>query len=519
MRNRRLLYNTLLLTATSLLMRTVGLLFQIYLSKKVGAAGIGLFSLVLSVSWLAATFAISGIRFTTVRIVSERLGLDDKAGARKAVIRCLAYAAIFGTAATVILLWGSSYIGTVLVGDARTVLGLRVLSISLPFMSMSCVLSGYFTAVCRVLKSSAVAVVEQAIRIAVIVAALSMIDPSDLELSCAIIVGGGAVGELGSFLLLLGLYLGDKAKHLRGGRKAAKGLTAHMLGIALPLALSAYARAAFSTMQNLLVPRGLRKSGHSQESSLAAYGMIQGMVFPIITFPAALFTALAELIVPELTEDQVGRRHERIKQLVTGILKLCLLFSIGVAGLLFFFADELGTAIYSSREAGLYIRYFAALVPLMYLDHVTDGMLRGLGEHMYTMYVNIVDSFVCVLLVYFLLPRYAIEGYIFILYLSEAVNFAFSIGKLIKVAHFHIHVGTILKALLAFLGAFSVSSLLLRLAGLELAPSAVSLVIHTVLTGAVYYLLLLVLRCLNRQDTAGIRSAFSLKLPGRQNEK
>ena len=73
-KGKRLLVNTIVLTMSSLLLRSIGLIFQVFLSRKMGAVGIGLFQLVMSVDMFAATIAISGIRFTATRLVSEELG-------------------------------------------------------------------------------------------------------------------------------------------------------------------------------------------------------------------------------------------------------------------------------------------------------------------------------------------------------------------------------------------------------------------------------------------------------------
>ena len=71
---RRLLYNTALLTGSSLLMNAIAMAFQAWLAGRIGAAGIGLYQLVLSVSGLCATFAISGVRFAATRLVAEEIG-------------------------------------------------------------------------------------------------------------------------------------------------------------------------------------------------------------------------------------------------------------------------------------------------------------------------------------------------------------------------------------------------------------------------------------------------------------
>ena len=98
-RRRRLIYNTALLTVSSLLMSCIGMAFQVWLVGRIGSAGIGLYQLVLSVTNLLATFAISGIRFASTRLVSEELGLENPGGIRSAMRRCLGYASFFGAAA------------------------------------------------------------------------------------------------------------------------------------------------------------------------------------------------------------------------------------------------------------------------------------------------------------------------------------------------------------------------------------------------------------------------------------
>ena len=84
---RRLLFNTALMTAANLLMRCIAMAFQGYLAGRIGAAGLGLYSLVMSVELLATTFAVSGIRFAVTRLVSEELGLGRGSGVQGAMLR------------------------------------------------------------------------------------------------------------------------------------------------------------------------------------------------------------------------------------------------------------------------------------------------------------------------------------------------------------------------------------------------------------------------------------------------
>jgi len=421
--------NTAILTATSLLIRGVGMMFQAWLSKRIGASGIGLLQLIMSVSSLAATFAISGIRFTTTRLVSMELGSGSGKGVSAAMKRCILYALFFGCLGSTVMYLGAQTIGYHWIGDARTVLGLRFLALSLPFVAVGSVMSGYFTAVTRIIKSSVAQIFEQVIRIGVTFAALTYSGYFSLEYQCAIIVAGAVSGEIASFAFLAVLYVFDKKKIPNTGA-GSKNMTKQMFGIALPLALSAYGRTALTTIENLLIPRGFRKSGSSSEKALADYGVITGMVFPIIVLPQALFHALSELLVPELTDAQVQNNRKRILSIMKRTLTYGFLASLGIMIILLVFSDALGNAIYSNAEVGKYIRIIAYTVPVMYVDSITDGMLRGLGLQVYSMVVNITDSLLSVILVWILLPRYGVAGYIFVIFFGEILNFALSVSRL-----------------------------------------------------------------------------------------
>ena len=508
-RGKTMVFNTILLTATALLMRTVGMAFQVYLSRRIGAAGIGLFQLIMSVSMLSTTFALSGIRFATTRLVSEELGRGVSGGVRHAMRRCLTYAVCFGSAAMAAMWFGADYIGGKVIGDGRTVLSLRILALSLPAFSLSAVLAGYFTAVTRIVKSAFVQIAEQFIRIAFVLAALSVSQNYSLETSCAIIVAGGTIGEICSFLFLYLFYIHDTRRY-RKSAAAADGITKRMLGISVPLALSAYARTALSTLQNLLVPRGFRKSGASAEKALADYGVITGMVFPVIMFPSAFFYSLAELLVPELTEAQVRGETEVISTLTSRTLRLCLLFSFGATAVLFYFSNELGLAVYGSADVGRYIRTLSLLMPLMYLDAVADGMLRGLGQQIYSMKVNIADSLISVLFVYFLLPRYAVTGYLFMIGFTELFNFILSLRRLSKITKLSFSAAKILKSAFCAAGSVLSAALLLRILGIPLNSEVISVTLHIALSVVTYVLFLFSLACFDRQDIAWLKSLFGV---------
>ena len=426
---KRLIVNTALMTSASLLMRCIAMGFQGYLSGRIGAAGIGLYQLVMSVELLASTFAISGIRFAVTRLVSEELGMGRAGGVHGAMVRSALYALIFGSAAMLLLTRFAEPVGFLWIGDARTVMSLRILAFGLPCLALSSVISGYFTACGRIWKPSLVHLIEQCAVVVFVALFLERAPEGDIELSCAAVCAGVTASDILSLALMLAFYLGDRRKY--GSRTGESiSLTGRMLSVALPLAVSAYARSALSTLEHLLVPRGFRKSGLSADAALAGYGVIQGMAMPVLSFPSCLLSSLAENVIPELTGAQVRGEREKIRREVRSLLTMSLLFAIAVAFALFVTSDFIGSALFASSEAGKYIRLLAPLIPAMYVDMVVDGCLKGLGQQVWSMGINILDAGLGVLLVYTLLPIGALDASIGIIYFNELLNLALSAARL-----------------------------------------------------------------------------------------
>lgn len=434
MRKGLLLKNTALLTGTSLMIRWVGMIFQVWLVGRIGATGIGLYQLVMSVGMLAATFAISGIRFASTRLIAEELGLGRSESVGAAARRCLVYAASFGMAACVILLLLAEPVGFLWIGDARTVPSLNYLAFSLPFLALNGVFCGYFNAVGRVWKSSIAQIVEQFIRIFLVVFFLNSVPLDNITASCAAVTKGATLGEALSCLLLTILFLRDRMCY-HPKAVPVERLTGRMLRIALPLAFSAYARTSLSTAEHLLVPRQLRRSGLSADAALTGYGAIHGMIFPILTFPSCLLSTLAEILVPTLTAAQMRGDKKRIRTMVHKLLIGTGLFTSLVTVVIYWGADWLGMRIYGEAKVGTYLRTFAFLIPVIYLDIIVDGCLKGLGQMMHSMAYNIMDAALGVGLVILLLPRWALNGYIAVVFITEVFNTTLSAVRLWQVLH------------------------------------------------------------------------------------
>ncbi len=494
----RYLKNALVLVGTSLLMRSVSLFFNAYVTRTVGAQGMGLYALVMSVYGFAVTFATAGINLAVTRLCAEAIGANDGTRVSRILRYSFLYALFFGGLGSLLLFFFASPIAHTLLGDGRALPSLRLLACSLVPIALSSALSGYFTAVRRVHRNAAAQLFEQGVRIALTVWLLLTLAPVGLEWACLALVGGSAAAEFLSFFFLFAAYLLDKRKHplaaapllprdaIGPTRPPQKGgIMGEILSVSIPVAFSAYVRSGLVTVEHILIPLCL--GGETRGEALATYGTLHSMALPLLLFPTAVSGAFASLLVPEFAESAARGQKNRLSHMTSRALSYTLLFAVGAAALMGASSAELGLLLYDSREAGELLGALAPLCVLMYLDTTVDCILKGLGYQVYTMGVNIVDSLLSVGLVLLLLPRFGAYGYVAVLYIAEFFNLSLSLFRLLRAVDFSLSpVRALVLPLLSALGATSLSNLLLPTGGV------LSLVLHLGV-GLVLYLAFLLI--------------------------
>ena len=425
-KNSSLLKNTLIMTAVNLIMKSAGVGFNSFLTQKIGSDGMGLFQLVMSVYSLAVTFSCAGIRLASTRITVEIKSLR-KNDIRKTIALCIIYAGICGCIIGFILIVFADFISIKFISNSATALPLRILAPSLPFVAMSSALGGYFTATGQITQFSIIQMTEQAFKIFTTVWLIKQF--CSAEKSVTGIVIGMTLSEMFSFSL--SFILEKSTAESKSPLPPANVIS--MLRIALPDATGTIIRNILLTVEHLIIPKGFEKSGVNQKESLASYGCIHSMAMPVLLYPSAVLSSLSSLLIPDLAEKREKGNQKAIDETVNKNLKLTAIFSLIVSAITFIFSPSLCQNIYKSKEAVRYTKILSPLVPIMYLDMITDGMLKGLDQQIYSMRYNIIDSSICVILVYLLLPKYAVKGYIAILYLSEIINFYLSFGRLCEI--------------------------------------------------------------------------------------
>lgn len=345
--------------------------------------------------------------------------------------KCLSYSLTMSLVSCFILFITSSTIVKYYLHDKISPVSLRILACSLPFLSLSSCINGYFSALRKVKKNVYAQVLGEFLKIIFISFLLNYFLPSGIEYACISLVLGSTISEFLSFLFLAFLYFKDQRK-LTYSNYRNTNYTKQILKIALPISFTSYIRSGLSSFKQLIIPSRLEKFGLSSDVAFSNYGVINGIVMPLILFPCSFISSFSSLLIPEFSYMIAKKEIDKLHFSLEKILKFSFLFSFFIMGFFWCFSNELNIFIYPNIEVSYYIRLLSPLIILIYIDNIVDSILKGLNKQVHVMGINILDLVSSILLIYFLLPIQGIKGYIIVLFISEILNGLVSLFLLIK---------------------------------------------------------------------------------------
>lgn len=426
--------NALILTVTAFVLRIIGMGFRVWLAGSIGAEGMGLYQVIFSVYVLAATFATSGISTAVTRTVTERLALGDKRGVHRVLYVSCVLTVLIAAVTSLIIISFATPVSKYLIGDLRAALSLKILCLGLPFMGVCSCFRGYFLARRSTLPPSICQIAEQLVRMGIIVFLIGKYAHLGLTYTSAAVLMGDSVAEgVSCFLNWIFYRLDFKKFHQKAVVPLKKrAALSEISRISLPISAGRYLHTALRTAENLITPNCLTKYSGTKTSALEQFGMIKGMAIPVLLFPASLLSAVSTLLIPEITQSVAEKNNRSVQNAVEKVFTITSVTSFLIAGIFFTVANQLGEVIYDNKSVGYLIKALAPLLPFMYIDLIADGILKGLDEQTFLFKSNVSDSLIRVMLVFLLVPRFGMTGFLSVMLFSNLFTSILSVIKIIK---------------------------------------------------------------------------------------
>lgn len=507
---------TLILSASSIFVRMIGFVFRIYLSNTMGAEGMGLYSLIMSLYSLCSTVATSGISTAVSKLVAEELAKGNRANGKRVLRRALTLSlGISATVAVVVFLFSDLIAGSIL-KDMRTALSLKLLAPGMPFLSVSSCIRGYFIAERRMGNPASGQVLEQFCKMAFIVVFMRFALPMGIEYGCALVVLGMTLGEAACLLYTLGGYALERRREAREGSVTIRGATRSILQIAVPISVSSYVRSALRLLEDVLIVGGFKTFSGKDDVATGTYGILKGMAMPLLVFPLSLLSAFVATLTPEISRLGAQQNPRKLEKAIAMVLRYTCIIGIFIVGVFITYSYELGVVVYRDPAVGDMLKRMAFLVPFMCVEMVVVGILQGLGEQVSSLRYNVGDCLLRIALVYFLIPRWGVSGFMVMVAFSNLFTSLLNLRRLIKLTKLGIRwrewvIQPALATMAAGQGCKAICNLLL----FSRFPMWQGLVLGIALMTGIYLLVLWGIGTLRKGDLTWIRNRlkFSAKPP------
>ena len=413
MRKKNIVAGALILTVAGIITRILGFMYRIYMSNIIGAEGIGLYQLIMPVYMLAWSISCSGFNTTISKLIAGERAKGEFGNMGRILKQSVMITSALGIILSISLYVASDAIAVFLLKDMRTAMSLRILSIAFPFMAAGTCVRGYFLGLQETLAPAINQVLEQCVRMITIYFLAGYFIPRGLEFACAVAVIGIVCEEIISFIYIFLSYRRFKSINKLTKRpiltpEAALSL---IVGMALPLTANRVSASLLTALENILIPQRLQAYGMSASQAMSVFGRMSGMAMPLIYFPSALLVSLSITLVPAVSEAAAIKRISGVKQTISKSVHFACVTGFCAASLFLSFSNELGIVIYN-QPIGDMLFIMGLVCPFLYMQIILSGILNGLGQQVLIFKTSLMMSFINILFIHFLVPRYGIGAFI-----------------------------------------------------------------------------------------------------------
>lgn len=423
MSKKRFLRGTLILTCTGLLSRLIGFFYRIFLSHTIGAEGLGIYQLAVPLQTLVMAITTAGVQTAISRLAASRMALGKEKEARDYFTLGSIFAVVFSLAASLAVYENAAFFAVQILKEPRTLSLIRLLSFSFPLSTLHSCINSYYFAQKRTGLPSGIQLLEQVVRVGTCYLLYLIFLSEGREVTPIIAVGGTLASEaVASLTALFAISV-----HFRSKKYNPLKITNPLHGMkdilhmSLPLSLNRLLLTLLGSIEVVLIPQQLRNFGLSSGDALSVYGIFTGMALPLILFPSTITNSASVMLMPSIAELQALGYRKRIDYVIGRTSRYCLMLGGACALVFFFFGKPMGTFLFHSPTAGVYIRTMAFICPFLYLNTTLSSILNGLGKPGLCLFHSVIGISIRITFVILAIPKMGIRGYLYGILLSELI--------------------------------------------------------------------------------------------------
>lgn len=387
--NNKFLKGTLILTVSSIVVKVIGSLNWIILSRVLGGEGIGLYQMGFPIYLMAITLSSAGIPVAISIITAEKLAQKDFLGAKRVFNVSLRLLFVTGLVFASALFFGAHWlIDNHWIRDSRAYYSIIALAPAVFFVTFLASFRGYLQGWQIMTPTAASEIVEQLMRVVTMIVFADMFMPHGLAYAAGGASMGAGVGAFCALLVLMWFYgrLKQKLKadlqqqNPLATRESAWAIISRLLRLALPVSMSSLMLPVVANLDLLIVPQRLEAAGFHISQATEFFGYLTGMAVPLINLATIFTAAMTISLVPAISESRALNDVFGIRAKTRTAFRVALIITCPCFVGMYFLAEKIAALIYNAPGAADAIQTMSVGILLLGLHQISTGILQGLGR-------------------------------------------------------------------------------------------------------------------------------------------
>lgn len=387
--NNKFLKGTLILTVSSIVVKVIGSLNWIILSRVLGGEGIGLYQMGFPIYLMAITLSSAGIPVAISIITAEKLAQKDFLGAKQVFNVSLRLLFVTGLVFASALFFGAHWlIDNHWIRDSRAYYSIIALAPAVFFVTFLASFRGYLQGWQIMTPTAASEIVEQLMRVVTMIVFANMFMPHGLAYAAGGASMGAGVGAFCALLVLMWFYgrLKQKLKadlqqqNPLATRESARAIISRLLRLALPVSMSSLMLPVVANLDLLIVPQRLEAAGFHISQATEFFGYLTGMAVPLINLATIFTAAMTISLVPAISESRALNDVFGIRAKTRTAFRVALIITCPCFVGMYFLAEKIAALIYNAPGAADAIQTMSVGILLLGLHQISTGILQGLGR-------------------------------------------------------------------------------------------------------------------------------------------
>ena len=369
-----------LLTVLGAVSQLLGFGYRVALARMVGAQVMGLYQLLMPMYAVVLSLTAVGLTAAVSNLTAQYLARGNSRGADQALRACLKLFLLVLLPVGGWLIFASDFVSVVLLGDARTQLGLILLVPCVALTGVENFHKHWFYGAGLVRPPAVTELCEQLVRSAAVLGLLWLFLPQYPERAVGLVVAGMVICEVFSAVTLAVLYRRRRRGVLSGPGEPGAVRRRRIAAIALPVGLNALLGNLLGAANAALIPQKLVEGGMAREDAIAQLGVVCGMTLPMLALPTVFLGALNLVLVPRLAYSTALNRPEEVRRRAGRAMLAVSVLILPSMALMVVLGPDLARVMFGQPSAGEHLLPLAAAMALSCYQSTLGGVLNGVGR-------------------------------------------------------------------------------------------------------------------------------------------